>query len=183
MTELEARIDELWDEGRVEAEPIEETIDLLDRGELRVAEPGPDGWVVNEWAKKHRIPVSKLMMPLSFATILGGLCTLIGTSTNVIMAGLMQQAVNDGRLASSLGFFTLTWVGVPCAIVGIATIVLLSRWLLPDRKRGYYHEYTVPTPGARNRGARRIVCGGPKAAPHACYYTADHYNSFARIRE
>ena len=54
---------------------------------------------------------------------------------------------------------------------------------LPERKRGYYHEYTVPTPGARNRGARRIVCGGPKAAPEACYYTGDHYRTFARIRE
>jgi 2,3,4,5-tetrahydropyridine-2,6-dicarboxylate N-succinyltransferase len=50
--DLRARIDELWDEGRVEADPIEETIGLLDRGELRAAEPGPDGWVVNEWAKK-----------------------------------------------------------------------------------------------------------------------------------
>jgi ribonuclease T1 len=55
--------------------------------------------------------------------------------------------------------------------------------LLPREKRGYYHEYTVPTPGARSRGARRIVCGGPKKSPDACYYTADHYNSFARIRE
>ena len=55
--------------------------------------------------------------------------------------------------------------------------------LLPRHPRGYYHEYTVPTPGARNRGARRIVCGGPPKAPDVCYYTADHYNSFARIRE
>lgn len=55
--------------------------------------------------------------------------------------------------------------------------------LLPAKARGYYHEYTVPTPGARNRGARRIVCGGPKTAPVACWYTADHYQSFARIRE
>ena len=55
--------------------------------------------------------------------------------------------------------------------------------LLPRQSRGYYHEYTVPTPGARNRGARRIVCGGPKTSPEVCYYTADHYNSFARIRE
>ena len=54
---------------------------------------------------------------------------------------------------------------------------------LPRHPRGYYHEYTVPTPGARNRGARRIVCGGAKTAPAVCYYTADHYNSFARIRE
>ena len=52
MTELRARIEELWESGRVEADPVEEAVALLDRGELRVAEPGPDGWVVNEWAKK-----------------------------------------------------------------------------------------------------------------------------------
>ncbi len=55
--------------------------------------------------------------------------------------------------------------------------------ILPAKSRGHYHEYTVATPGARNRGARRIVCGGPKTAPEVCYYTADHYASFARIRE
>ena len=55
--------------------------------------------------------------------------------------------------------------------------------LLPAHPRGYYHEYTVPTPGVSHRGARRIVCGGPKTAPGTCYYTADHYQSFARIRE
>ena len=55
--------------------------------------------------------------------------------------------------------------------------------ILPAKPRGHYHEYTVTTPGARNRGARRIVCGGPKTAPEVCYYTADHYASFARIRE
>ena len=54
--------------------------------------------------------------------------------------------------------------------------------LLPPARRGYYHEYTVPTPGAKSRGARRIVCGGPKTAPEACYYTGDHYQSFRRIR-
>ena len=55
--------------------------------------------------------------------------------------------------------------------------------LLPVRKRGFYHEYTVETPGARNRGARRIICGGPRRAPEVCYYTDDHYASFRRIRE
>ena len=54
---------------------------------------------------------------------------------------------------------------------------------LPIEKRGYYREYTVPTPGSRDRGARRIVCGGPARTPHACYYTADHYASFRKIVE
>ena len=55
--------------------------------------------------------------------------------------------------------------------------------VLPAQPRGYYREYTVPTPGARNRGSRRIVCGGPPTAPDACWYTDDHYRSFRRIRE
>ena len=54
--------------------------------------------------------------------------------------------------------------------------------LLPLHPHGYYREYTVPTPGAKNRGARRIVCGGEKpSAPDRCYYTADHYLSFLLI--
>ena len=54
--------------------------------------------------------------------------------------------------------------------------------LLPLHSRGHYREYTVETPGARNRGARRIVCGGqPPAQPDVCYYTSDHYASFKRI--
>ena len=54
--------------------------------------------------------------------------------------------------------------------------------LLPRHKRGFYREYTVPTPGLRHRGARRIVCGGTQVqAPEACYYTEDHYASFRRI--
>jgi ribonuclease T1 len=54
---------------------------------------------------------------------------------------------------------------------------------LPTERRGYYREYTVKTPGSRDRGARRIVCGGPARTPHACYYTADHYASFRKIVE
>jgi ribonuclease T1 len=53
--------------------------------------------------------------------------------------------------------------------------------LLPGHKRGFYREYTVRTPGERDRGARRIVCGGPATMPEVCYYTADHYDSFRRI--
>jgi ribonuclease T1 len=54
---------------------------------------------------------------------------------------------------------------------------------LPIEKRGFYREYTVKTPGSSDRGARRIVCGGPPRTPHACYYTADHYASFRQIVE
>ena len=53
--------------------------------------------------------------------------------------------------------------------------------LLPGEKRGYYREYTVETAGSKNRGVRRIVCGGAATMPDACYYTADHYASFRRI--
>ena len=56
--------------------------------------------------------------------------------------------------------------------------------LLPPRQRGFYREYTVKTPGQRNRGAQRIVCGGARpTAPEGCFYTNDHYASFRRIVE
>jgi len=54
--------------------------------------------------------------------------------------------------------------------------------ILPPQRRGFYREYTVATPGARDRGARRIVCGGrDPTAPQACYYSNDHYATFHRI--
>jgi ribonuclease T1 len=54
--------------------------------------------------------------------------------------------------------------------------------VLPRQTRGYYREYTVPTPGVKHRGARRIVCGGEIVRrPDACYYTEDHYTSFMLI--
>ncbi len=53
--------------------------------------------------------------------------------------------------------------------------------LLPAAKRGYYREYTVKTPRSRDRGARRIVCGGQATVPDACYYSADHYANFRKI--
>ena len=53
--------------------------------------------------------------------------------------------------------------------------------ILPAQSRGYYREYTVKTPGSRDRGARRIICGGGGAAE--CYYTSDHYASFRLIKD
>ena len=54
--------------------------------------------------------------------------------------------------------------------------------LLPPRPRGYYYEYTVPTPGEKSRGARRIVCGGHVATLAECYYSDDHYQSFRKVQ-
>lgn len=55
--------------------------------------------------------------------------------------------------------------------------------VLPKRKRGYYHEFTVKTPGIRSRGARRIIAGGEPASSGEYYYTDDHYATFKRITE
>jgi len=74
--------------------------------------------------------------------------------------------------------------GGPFAYEKDGTVFGNRERLLPARRRGYYREYTVETPGARTRGARRIVCGGQRrSAPDTCYYTSDHYSSFKRIIE
>lgn len=74
--------------------------------------------------------------------------------------------------------------GGPFAYEKDGTVFGNRERLLPAHRRGYYREYTVETPGARNRGSRRIVCGGlRRTAPDACYYTSDHYSSFKRIVE
>lgn len=85
--------------------------------------------VIGDWAKKLRMPPSKFMMPLSFATILGGLCTEIGTSTNVIVYGLLRDATGEAP-----GMFAIAPVGIACAVAGIGCMLLLSRRLLPDRR-------------------------------------------------
>ena len=55
--------------------------------------------------------------------------------------------------------------------------------ILPKAQRGFYREYTVRTPGVKNRGARRIVCGGDQRSLEACYYSDDHYQSFKCIQK
>ena len=83
---------------------------------------------VNDWARRHRLAVSKLMIPLSYAAILGGTCTLIGTSTNLVVNGLLVSRAG----LPSLGMFSLAWVGLPTAVIGFGFILLASRWLLPN---------------------------------------------------
>ncbi len=93
--------------------------------------------VICDWAKKNRLSVSKLLLPMNNAVVLGGLCTLIGTSTNVVVSGLLQakaKALGLSEHAHGLGLFEITWIGVPCAIAGIAYMLIASRWLLPDRR-------------------------------------------------
>ena len=83
---------------------------------------------VEDWARRQKVAVSKLMIPLSYAAILGGTCTLIGTSTNLVINGL---ATASGL--RSLSFFEIAAVGLPCALLGTAFTIALSRWLLPAR--------------------------------------------------
>ena len=83
---------------------------------------------LQEWADAQGIPASKLMIPLSYAAITGGMMTLIGTSTNLIVAGLMEAEGYE-----PLHLFDVTWVGVPAALVVIAYFVLGGHRLLPDR--------------------------------------------------
>ncbi|MEX1081408.1 MAG: SLC13 family permease [Halofilum sp. (in: g-proteobacteria)] len=85
---------------------------------------------VRDWARKYDLSVSKLMIPLSYAAILGGTCTLIGTSTNLVINGLLVERMPE----LGLGMFELAWVGIPVTLVGIAFIQLTSRWLLPERR-------------------------------------------------
>lgn len=85
--------------------------------------------VVTDWARKHDVSISKLLIPLSYATILGGVCTLIGTSTNLLVHGLMI----DNHIRG-FDFFEISRFGVPLAIIGILWISLVGHRMLPDRK-------------------------------------------------
>ena len=90
----------------------------------------------------------------------------------VSMADLPRQGVETYQLIRQGGPFPYDKDGV---------VFGNRERLLPLQKRGYYLEYTVKTPGSRDRGARRIVCGGQAKTPDVCFYTADHYASFRQI--
>lgn len=97
---------------------------------------------LKEWGKMNQIPASKLLIPLSYAAILGGTCTLIGTSTNLIVNGLVIEMTG-----ASLNIFDPAYVGIPVAIVGIIYLLVFGR-LLPDRSSGFSsfentREYTI----------------------------------------
>lgn len=99
--------------------------------------------MVSDWSKRLKIPASKLLMPLSFAGILGGQGTMIGTGSNLIIMGLFIQWwetppswVQTMQLTAPSGAVSMwgaAWIGIPIAIAGMAFIALTSKWLLPDR--------------------------------------------------
>ncbi len=100
--------------------------------------------VVHDWARKLRISPSKLFIPLSFASIFGGACTLIGTSSNLAVnqlyleyfqsnAQMLHDAFGIVEPSSARQFWAVAIVGLPCAIIGIPMVVYLSRWFLPVR--------------------------------------------------
>ncbi|MEX0904827.1 MAG: SLC13 family permease [Balneolaceae bacterium] len=98
---------------------------------------------LKDWSKINQIPASKLLIPLSYAAILGGTCTLIGTSTNLIVNGLVIEMTS-----TSLNIFDPALVGIPVAIIGAGYLLLFGRKLLPDRSSGFTsfentREYTI----------------------------------------
>jgi di/tricarboxylate transporter len=105
--------------------------------------------MIKKWAEKLRLPASKFLIPLSFATILGGMCTLIGTSTNLVVHGLMLENGFKG-----LTMFELGKVGLFVALAGILYLAFISPVLLPGKKRNiardpveikkYYYNVIIP---------------------------------------
>lgn len=85
---------------------------------------------LQQWAEQHEIPVSKLLIPLSYAAITGGMVTLMGTSTNLVVSGLMQAQGYEG-----LGLFDMAWIGIPAALAVMAYFILGGHRLLPARSQ------------------------------------------------
>lgn len=99
---------------------------------------------LEDWSRKNQVAASKLLIPLSYAAILGGTCTLIGTSTNLIVNGLLIEEAST----QTIGIFEPALIGIPCAIVGFLYLAVLGDKLLPVRGSGYDtfkdpREYTI----------------------------------------
>ncbi|GAB5515438.1 SLC13 family permease [Rhodopirellula baltica] len=96
--------------------------------------------VVGDLGKRLTISPSRLLLPLSYAAILGGMCTLMGTSTNLLVRDEYVQYISDAKAAGAeiemaeLSFFTPAIAGIPATILGLIYIIGASKWLLPERK-------------------------------------------------
>ena len=101
--------------------------------------------VVHDWSRRAGIAPSKLFIPLSYAAILGGLCTLIGTSTNLVVNALMIDAQRTDPTMPVMTMFTISSVGVPVALAGLVYLVIAAPRLLPEFKS----RLGVATPSTR----------------------------------
>ncbi len=109
--------------------------------------------VVIDWARRTRRSPSRYLIPIDYAAILGGVLTVIGTSTNLVVVGLMQQAG-----MRPLGLFEIAWVGAPVCAAGLVYLLFVGPRLLPDRKE------PAEEIGERRREyttAMRVELGGP----------------------
>ena len=127
--------------------------------------------------------VAHTVLKTGCAMLLSAVCALpVAARTSVPAdAGLeeitLQELPPQGRTT-----YASILAGGPFPYEKDGTVFGNRERILPSQKRGYYREYTVKTPRVRNRGARRIVCGGLQPQqPDACYYTSDHYSSFRKI--
>jgi di/tricarboxylate transporter len=85
--------------------------------------------IAQDWSARHGLPIRRLLLPLNNVVILAGLCTLIGTSTNLAVYGLLMEVRPDAEL----GLFDLVWIGLPLTVAGFVYALVASRWLLGDR--------------------------------------------------
>ena len=84
--------------------------------------------VINDLCKRTSLSPSQLYLPMAYAATFGGVCTLVGTSTNLIVAGMLKEA-----LGIELQMFDLAWTGVPCAVAATLFLIFLGHKILPDR--------------------------------------------------
>ena len=108
---------------------------------------------VTSWCNRHGVSPSKLLLPISYAAILGGILTVIGTSTNLTASGLLQESGQD-----PIGLFEITKVSLIPAIAGIVVLIFLVIRIIPDRK-GALEEFTDDLNAFAAQ--MKVVTGGP----------------------
>jgi di/tricarboxylate transporter len=128
--------------------------------------------IVMDWCRRNQVSPSKLLIPVSYLAVLGGTCTLIGTSTNLVVHGLMLQS-SDPRISDGMSLFEIGKVGVPYAILGVIYLLTIGYKLLPERKelleqlgesRREYMADMLVQPGCKLIG-RSVEAGGLRSLP------------------